>query len=106
VTQVLPDLIACGLDALHPMEPKGMDIAAVKREFGDRLALLGNIDVDLLTRGSPGEVPTQVRQRIQEVAPGGGFAIGSSNSIPDYVPLENYRALVEASLAFGRHPIG
>ena len=106
VTQVLPDLIACGLDALHPLEPKAMDIAAVNREFGDRLALLGNIDVDLLTRGSPDEVRAQVRQRIQEVAPGGGFAIGSSNSIPDYVPLENYRALVEASLEFGRYPIG
>ena len=106
VTQVLPDLIACGLDALHPLEPKAMDIVAVNREFGDRLALLGNIDVDLLTRGSPDEVRAQVRQCIQEVAPGGGFAIGSSNSIPDYVPLENYRALVEASLEFGRYPIG
>jgi uroporphyrinogen decarboxylase len=105
VTQALPDLIACRLDALHPIEPKAVAIAAVKREFGDRLALLGNIDVDLLTRGSPGEVPTQVRQRIQEVAPGGGFAIGSSNSIPDYVPLENYRTLVEAALEFGRYPI-
>ena len=106
VTQVLPDLITCGLDALHPIEPKAMDITAVKREFGDRLALLGNIDVDLLTRGSPDEVRTQAQRRIQEVAPGGGFAIGSSNSIPDYVPLENYRALIEASLAFGRYPIG
>ena len=106
VTQVLPDLIACGLDALHPIEPKAMDIAAVKREYGDRLALLGNIDVDLLTRGSPEEIRADVQGRIRAVAPGGGFAIGSSNSIPDYVPLENYRALIEASLAFGCYPIG
>ena len=106
VSQVLPDLIACGLDALHPIEPKAMDIAAVKREYGDRLALLGNIDVDLLTRGSPEEIRAAVQGCIREVAPGGGFAIGSSNSIPDYVPLENYRALVAASLEFGRYPIG
>ena len=56
VDQIIPDLIACGLDALHPIEPKAMDIVAVKRKYGDRLALLGNIDVDLLTRGSPEEI--------------------------------------------------
>ena len=46
MTRVLPDLIACELDALYPIEPKAMDIAAVKHESGDRLALLSNIDVD------------------------------------------------------------
>lgn len=106
VDQVIPDLIACGLDALHPIEPKAMDIVAVKRQYGDRLALLGNIDVDLLARGDPGEIRVAVRDCIREVAPGGGFAIGSSNSVPDYVPLQNYRALVEATLEFGRYPIG
>jgi len=105
VNQIIPDLIACGLDALHPIEPKAMDIVAVKRQYGDRLALLGNIDVDLLTRGSPEEIRASVQERIRSVAAGGGYAIGSSNSVPDYVPLANYRALVEASLAFGQYPI-
>jgi len=105
VDQIIPDLIACGLDALHPIEPKAMDIVAVKRKYGDRLALLGNIDVDLLTRGSPEEIRSAVRERIREVAPGGGYAIGSSNSVPDYVPVANYWALVEASLTFGAYPI-
>jgi uroporphyrinogen decarboxylase len=105
VTQVLPDLIACGLDALHPIEPKAMDIAGLKQQYGDRLALLGNIDVDLLTRGSPDEIRADVQARIRQVGPGGGYAIGSSNSVPDYVPVMNYRALVEASLEFGRYPI-
>jgi uroporphyrinogen decarboxylase len=105
VMQVLPDLIACGLDALHPIEPKAMDIVAVKRQHGDRLTVLGNVDVDLLARGSPDEIRAAVQQRLREMAPGGGFAIGSSNSVPDYVPVENYRALVAASLEFGRYPI-
>jgi len=105
VTRVLPDLIACGLDAFQPVEPKAMDIVAVKREYGDRLALLGNVDVDLLARGSTDEIRNAVERLMRDVAPGGGFAIGSANSIPDYVPAENYRALVEASLAFGRYPI-
>jgi uroporphyrinogen decarboxylase len=105
VNRIIPDLIACGLDALHPIEPKAMDIASLKQQYGDRLALLGNIDVDLLTRGSPDEIRADVQARIRQVGPGGGYAIGSSNSIPDYVPVENYRALVAASLEFGRYPI-
>jgi len=105
VDRIIPDLLACGLDALHPIEPKAMDIGAVKRQYGDRLTVLGNIDVDLLTRATPDQVREEVHTRIQDVAPGGGFAIGSSNSVPDYVPVQNYRALVEASLAFGRYPI-
>jgi uroporphyrinogen decarboxylase len=106
VDQIIPDLIGCGLDALHPIEPKAMDIVTVKRQYGDRLALLGNIDVDLLARGSPGEIRVAVQDLIRKVAPGGGFAIGSSNSVPDYVPVQNYRALVRAALEFGRYPIG
>jgi uroporphyrinogen decarboxylase len=105
INRIIPDLIACGLDALHPIEPKAMDIVALKQQYGDRLALLGNIDVDLLARGSPDEIRASVQMRIREVGPGGGYAIGSSNSIPDYVPVENYRALVEASLELGRYPI-
>jgi uroporphyrinogen decarboxylase len=105
VDRIIPDLVACGLDALHPIEPKAMDIVAVKHRYGDRLALLGNIDVDLLARGNPREIRGAVQECIREVAPGGGFAIGSSNSVPDYVPIENYRALVEASQEFGRQPL-
>jgi uroporphyrinogen decarboxylase len=106
VDQVIPDLIGLGLDALHPVEPKAMDIVAVKRQYGDRLALLGNIDVDLLARGSPNAIRGAVRELIREVAPGGGFAIGSSNSVPDYVPVQNYRALTKAAFEFGCYPIG
>lgn len=83
INQIIPDLIACGLDALHPIEPKAMDIAAVKQQYGDRLALLGNIDVDLLARGAPDEIRTDVKARIRQVGPGGSYAIGSSNSVPD-----------------------
>jgi len=103
--QVLPDLIACGVDALHPVEPKAMDISELKAAFGNRLAFLGNVDVDLLAAGSPERIRAQVKRLVHSVAPSGGFAVGSGNSVPDYVPIENYRALVEASLEFGRYPI-
>lgn len=105
VLRVLPDLIDCGFDALQPIEPKAMDIGQLKRDFGDRLALIGNVDVNTLAAGTPEQVREETRHRIAEIAPGGGFAIGSSNSVPDYALPENYRALIDASLAYGRYPI-
>jgi uroporphyrinogen decarboxylase len=48
---VMDKIIDCGVDALHPIEPKAMDIKEVKDRYGDKLSLIGNIDVDLLSRG-------------------------------------------------------
>lgn len=104
--EVLPDVVACGADGLQAIEPKCMDIVAVKRTYGDRLALMGNLDLGyLLTRGSPAEVVDEVKRLIRDVAPGGGFLLGSTNSITNYVRLENYRAMLEAVFEFGRYPI-
>jgi uroporphyrinogen decarboxylase len=106
VRMVLDDIIAAGVDALHPIEPKAMDIAELKRSVGDRIALCGNIDLSYtLTRGTPDEVRAEVRERIRTVAPGGGYVLGSSNSVPEYVPLENYNAMREACFEYGRYPI-
>lgn len=106
VSMVIEDIIACGVDGLHPIEPKAMDIAALKRTFGKRISLCGNIDLGYtLTRGTPAEVDAEVKERIRTIAPGGGYLLGSSNSVPEYVPLGNYNAMREACLRYGRYPI-
>ncbi len=92
---VFDDIIACGVTAVHPIEPKAMDMAEVKARVGDRLALVGNIDVDLLARGTPEQVRAQVRELIDKLGPDGGYCIGSGNSIPEYVKTENYLAMIE-----------
>ena len=103
---VIEDLIACGVDALHPIEPAAMDIGELKARYARRLCLCGNVDLDHpLTRGTPGEVKEAVRALLQSVAPGGGFAIGSGNSIAGWIPFENYQALRTASLEYGSYPI-
>lgn len=103
---VLPDIIECGVSAIQPVEPKAMDIVEVKRRYGKHLCLIGNIDLGgALVRGTPAEVEAQVRARLREVAPGGGYMVGSSNSVTSYVPLENFRAMVEATFRWGRYPI-
>jgi len=104
--EIIPDLVDCGVTAIQPIEPKAMDIVEVKRKWGKHLALIGNIDLGgALTRGTPKEVEAEVRQRIREVGPGGGYCVGSSNSIANYVPLANYRAMIEATLKWGAYPI-
>lgn len=106
VSRVLDDIVAAGVDALHPIEPKCMDIVAVKQRYGDRLALIGNVDLGYtLTRGTPQEVAEEVQFLIKNLAPGGGYLLSSANSITNYVPLENYQALLKTALDYGRYPI-
>jgi len=106
IDDALEDLIACGVQAVHPLEPQSMDIAEVKRRYGNRLAVIGNIDLSYtLTRGSGLEVEEAVKNQIRLLAPGGGYCLGSENSIPDYVPFENYDAMRRAALRYGSYPI-
>ncbi|UCH36005.1 MAG: hypothetical protein JSV65_06540 [Armatimonadota bacterium] len=106
IWEFMPDLADAGITALQPIEPQAMDIAAVKRDWGGAFALIGNIDLGYtLTRGTPAEVEAEVRERIRTVAPGGGYAVGSSNSVTSYVPLENYRTMIAATLRWGKYPI-
>ena len=103
---ILDDLIACGVKALQPIEPKAMDIVALKRDYGGRLCLVGNIDLgSTLTLGTPDEVRAEVGERIRTLAPGGGYCVGSSNSVTNYVPLPNFKAMLEATFEYGCYPI-
>ena len=104
--EVLEDIIGCGFDGLNPIEPAAMDINEIKRAYGLRISLIGNIDLGYtLTRGTPDQVRAEVRQRIHDLAPGGGYAVASSNSVPEYVPFANYNAMREATFDYGRYPI-
>jgi uroporphyrinogen decarboxylase len=92
---VFDKIIECGVDAIHPIEPKAMNIADVKQRYGNKLCLIGNIDVDQLSRGSVNDIRKNVIKNIEEVGKDGGYCVGSGNSIPEYVKLENYIAMIE-----------
>jgi len=100
--QVMDKLIDCGIDALHPIEPKAMQIADVKRKYGEKLSLIGNIDVDLLCRGKGNDIRNQVLLNIKQAGFNGGYCVGSGNSIPDYVHYENYITMIETVKEFNR----
>lgn len=104
--EVMDDIVECGFAALHPIEPKAMDINELKVKVGDRLCLMGNLDLGYtLTRGTPEEVVAETKERIKFLAPGGGYCVGASNSVPSYVPLDNYQAMIKTVYEFGKYPI-
>lgn len=106
---VLPfvdDLLSVGIAGLHPNEKGAMDIRAMKRQYGDRLCLLGNVDLNLLGMGSPDAVDKEVRELIRDVGPGGGYIVTSGNSLAGYLLPENVLALSKAVQKYGKYPIG
>lgn len=105
VSELLDDFVALGIRAIQPIEPAAMDIREVKRRYGGKLCLCGNVDMDLLTRGTPAEVDETVRGLIRDIAPGGGYIVTSGNSLAHYVRPENAVAMSEAVRKYGAYPI-
>ena len=103
---VIDDLLECGFHALHPCEPASMDIELLKQRYGGQLCLCGNINLDsTLTLGTPEQVEEEVKLRLRTIAPGGGYCCGASNSVPEYVPYDNYIAMIETAKRYGAYPI-
>jgi uroporphyrinogen decarboxylase len=106
VWKIMDDLIEMGMDALHPWEPKAMSIAEGKKRIGNRIGLIGNIDlIHTLPFGTEREIISEVRQRIRECGYGGGYGLGSANTVTRYVPVENFRTMMNATLRHGRYPL-
>ncbi|MBD3387114.1 nucleoside 2-deoxyribosyltransferase [candidate division KSB1 bacterium] len=99
--QVMDDLAALGIDALQPLEPQAWDIEAVKEKYGEQFCLIGNVDVDLLARGTLEEIRETVTTLINKVGQQGGYCVGSGNTVPKYAKAENFRAMVETTWRLG-----
>ncbi len=78
----------------------------LKRQFGSRIAFWGGIDTQrVLCRGSPEDVRQEVRRRIRDLAPGGGYVLCAVHNIQREVPPENVDALYQEALASGTYPL-
>ena len=98
IFSIMEDVIAIGIDAKHSNEDVIAPFDTWITRYGDRIGLLGGVDVDILCR----EDPQVIKERVIEMGTrfrgmAQGFALGSGNSIPDYVPVEGYFAMVEAA---------
>lgn len=94
---VFDDLISLGMNAVNPIEPGAMDIFEIKRIYGKRICIHGNIDLHYtLTLGTPEEVDAEVKEKIEKIGAGGGYIVASANSITDYCKVENVLAMRDA----------
>ncbi len=99
----LPILYEIGIDINHPVEPESNDIVQLKNEWAGKMAFIGNIPTVLLAHGTQDEIEEKVREYCLKLAPGGGYALGSSTSIMDGIPPANFVAMVQAVHKYGRY---
>jgi uroporphyrinogen decarboxylase len=108
VTPLLDDLLDTGIDILNPVQvsSKMIDTIELKKIYGDKLSFCGAIDTQrILPAGSPRDVEDEVKRRIKELAPGGGYLLAAVHNIQSDVPAENIAAMYEAAKKFGNYPI-
>lgn len=104
---LLDMILDVDFDCLDPIDPMGgLDIGEMKRDYGDRFALKGNVDcAHALTFGSVEDVVQQTKDVIRKAAHGGGLIVSSSNSIHSKVKPGNYLAMWNTIRAYGKYPI-
>jgi uroporphyrinogen decarboxylase len=90
IQKLIPDFIELGIDVLHPLEPVvGMDVKAVKQEFGKEIAFLGGIDITHAMLGSSKDVRADVDRCLSDLAPEGGYVLAPCNHLQADVPAKN-----------------
>jgi uroporphyrinogen decarboxylase len=100
-------LIDLGVDIFHCLEPlPNVDMAQVKRDYGDRLCFWGAIDIKQALQGDVTRVEAEVRERISALGPGGGYVLAPANHLQPDVPPENVVALFRAARKYGKYPLG
>ncbi len=98
-----------GVDLLNPVQVSAGDMgdtARLKQEFGDRLSFCGALDTHrVLPHGTPDDVRREVRRRIKDLAPGGGYIAAAVHCIQPDVPPENILAMCDEVAKAGRYPL-
>lgn len=97
VTPIMRDYVEMGLQVFHPLQPEAMDIAAIKREYGQDLTFRGGICVqDRMVHGTPRAAAAEVLEATELLANGGGYLIEPCKPLPAEMPIQNAVAALEA----------
>lgn len=96
IKPILPDLIDdIGIDAKHSYEDVIQPVEAFMDEWAGKVAVVGGVDIDVLARRSEEDVVRRTQEILEACAPHGGYCAGSGNSVPNYVPTNNFLAMIE-----------
>lgn len=95
---VMEDVISMGYDGKHSYEDSILPVEDAYERWHSRIAILGGIDMDCMSRHAPAEIAARCRGMLERTATRGGYALGTGNSIPEYIPVENYLAMIQTAL--------
>ncbi|MFH0797041.1 MAG: uroporphyrinogen decarboxylase family protein [Candidatus Omnitrophota bacterium] len=105
VHKILPDFIEVGIDAYNPLEYKaGMDAVELRRQYGHKLGMCGNMDVTLWANGTREEIKKAVLTKLN-AAKGGGFIFQSDHSVPSNISGQNYDYVIKLVREYGKYPL-
>jgi uroporphyrinogen decarboxylase len=103
VEAIMPDLIDdIQLDGKHSFEDAIIPVEEFQKKYGDRIAVLGGLDLNILAGGSTSDVRRHTRFLLETCGGRGRYALGSGNSVPSYVPVDNYLAMLDERLRYLR----
>lgn len=92
-------------DGKHSNEDKILPVEKGYAAYSERIAILGGLDLDFICRSTPEEVYERASAMLEAASAKGGYALGSGNSIPEYVPGENYLAMIAAARWYGSNAV-
>lgn len=99
--EIMEDLITdVGIDGKHSFEDAILPVTEAKRLYGQRIALLGGIDMDFLCRSDEASIRQRVRETLSICARGGGYCLGTGNTVANFVPLDNYLCMIDEGRRF------
>ncbi len=109
IEKVFEDIIKCGVDAVHPIEPTTAnpeyDIFKLNEKYGDKITFVGNVSPQDLADKDPETIRNYTKKLLKEIAPRGGLILSSGHSINPAIKLENFLAMRDMLDKYGRYPI-
>lgn len=104
IESLIPQLIEAGVDCLQPLEVKsGMDLLRIKKDFGERIALIGGMAAGELISNDLARVRNELESKLPHAMAGGGYILQVDHSVPDQVHYETYTFFVEHGLKMGTY---
>ncbi len=91
------------MDAWHSFQDVILPVTEAKKQYSTRVALLGGVDLDVLCRSNPTELDVYCKRVLDTCKKGGGYAFGTGNSVADYIPVEQYRLMLEFGKKYGSY---